>query len=1276
MKSKYKLKIKEISMRLKSSLFLLLGVVCLLALGQMVQAEPWTDPTCAAPNCNTDGPIWVNPEDAQNASATSGKPMIYIDDTRTSSTPFATAYVRSALDGKPAISGYGNGATDTSYGGLFDASFAPGLKVLGGVVIASLADDPSYDEAGLLYLNSGTYPNQFRYYSGGWRTLNPFVSDGNELYYSLAAGTARGVAIKNGDLTGPNDDYTLDVYRKTFSNVDNNERALYARLASYSDDNYYASGSLGAYVDDGSAPIAGVVGKNNILANNMYGVYGTASGMGAYTNYGGYFTAAGNTGRGVAGIASGSGAVTNYGGWFRADGNSGRGVFGYAGTTGAVTNYGGYFQAAGETGVGVYGAATDTNTGVSSGGYFVSYSDKGRGVYGYAASTGDDNHWGGYFDSAGANGTGVYGRATGTTGVGVWATGPGTTGGVALRVQNGSIALAKSATIPTLTLGYGKLYIDSAEPKKIYFLDEEGQAHDLTAGSDASGNIADGTVTGQMTHWNDSALPDGQWQPVANTDMLWDNTNKNLGIGTGSPFSDNKLHVVKSASSGNPVGIYASTTLSSVGGNGYGAYVTATHSGTGGNMYGVYSTATGNGAVFGGRFSATGGAISYGISANGTDYGGYFNSSGDGGNGVYGYSSHSTNSYGGYFEADGESTSNSAGVRAFGVSKGVWGSATGADGTTAYGGYFTSSCSGNNCVGVYGQTASAADAGVKGVSTATGAADNGYGGYFTTAAGAGSGVRGIASYSTAGTTNYGGYFSAAGSTGRGVYGSATGTAAAYGGYFSASGSGNTGAAVYGVNSSTTGLNYGGYFTNASVTDYAAGVYGSNTASGDYTTYGGYFVTNAVNNGAAGVYGTTGVLASAGVRGVSSSTGTGTGYGGYFTAASTTGRAVYGEATGTGANYGGYFYSSSNTGTGVYGLATGSTGRAIEGYASYATGTNYGGYFQADGSTGRGVYSTVSGSGSTAVYGTSSGTGTAYGGFFSVTGASNTGSAVYAGNSSANGYAGYFGGRAYFSSNVGIGTLSPAQKLHIETSGSGNAIRLPFRISNLNTFSSGSTALGVGAEFELEDAGSNMVVAGSLEYGWTDATAGSTDTKVTFKGNVNGTSSTLMVINGIVYNTTVGATNRDLYIDNTGIIGYLSSSKRYKDNIQDMEDISWLYELRPVNFTYKNDGGKAKQYGLIAEEVEEVNPFFVSYDEEGLPETVSYSALVTPLLEAVQTQKQQLDALETKVEMIEKNGCANNETVLMETIEKLEARIEALEAQQQAPVKTSFWSKLW
>lgn len=110
----------------------------------------------------------------------------------------------------------------------------------------------------------------------------------------------------------------------------------------------------------------------------------------------------------------------------------------------------------------------------------------------------------------------------------------------------------------------------------------------------------------------------------------------------------------------------------------------------------------------------------------------------------------------------------------------------------------------------------------------------------------------------------------------------------------------------------------------------------------------------------------------------------------------------------------------------------------------------------------------------------------------------------------------------------------------------------------------------------------------------------------------------------VYSDTVGGTNRDLYIDDTGKLGYVSSSRRYKKNIVDLGDVDWLYNLRSVEFDYRSDG--VHSWGLIAEEVAEVQQMLVSFDGRDLPESVEYSRLVVPLLKAVQQLKARVDAL--------------------------------------------------
>jgi Skp family chaperone for outer membrane proteins len=75
----------------------------------------------------------------------------------------------------------------------------------------------------------------------------------------------------------------------------------------------------------------------------------------------------------------------------------------------------------------------------------------------------------------------------------------------------------------------------------------------------------------------------------------------------------------------------------------------------------------------------------------------------------------------------------------------------------------------------------------------------------------------------------------------------------------------------------------------------------------------------------------------------------------------------------------------------------------------------------------------------------------------------------------------------------------------------------------------------------------------------------------------------------------------------------------------------------VTFHYKSDHTKTPQFGLIAEEVAEVNPDLVVRDKEGKPYSVRYEAvnamLVNEFLKehrTVQEQQKEIDALKAEL----------------------------------------------
>ena len=73
------------------------------------------------------------------------------------------------------------------------------------------------------------------------------------------------------------------------------------------------------------------------------------------------------------------------------------------------------------------------------------------------------------------------------------------------------------------------------------------------------------------------------------------------------------------------------------------------------------------------------------------------------------------------------------------------------------------------------------------------------------------------------------------------------------------------------------------------------------------------------------------------------------------------------------------------------------------------------------------------------------------------------------------------------------------------------------------------------------------------------------------------------------------------IDSTGKLGTAVSSARFKHEIKPMDKASEaILALKPVTFRYKEelDPDGMPQFGLIAEEVEKVNPDLVVRDEDG------------------------------------------------------------------------------
>jgi len=101
----------------------------------------------------------------------------------------------------------------------------------------------------------------------------------------------------------------------------------------------------------------------------------------------------------------------------------------------------------------------------------------------------------------------------------------------------------------------------------------------------------------------------------------------------------------------------------------------------------------------------------------------------------------------------------------------------------------------------------------------------------------------------------------------------------------------------------------------------------------------------------------------------------------------------------------------------------------------------------------------------------------------------------------------------------------------------------------------------------------------------------------------------------------------VFVDSAGQLGTVSSSKRFKTNIQTLDPAPY-YDLEPVSFQRLLDDGTTRdsvEYGLIAEDVAKIDTRLVNFNEKGEPETVYYQYLTPILLAMCNDLKQRNDA---------------------------------------------------
>lgn len=286
----------------------------------------------------------------------------------------------------------------------------------------------------------------------------------------------------------------------------------------------------------------------------------------------------------------------------------------------------------------------------------------------------------------------------------------------------------------------------------------------------------------------------------------------------------------------------------------------------------------------------------------------------------------------------------------------------------------------------------------------------------------------------------------------------------------------------------------------------------------------------------------------------------------------------------------------NTAVGAFALTSNVNADCNTALGTFALGVNISGY----GNTASGAYALASntfGGGNTAT-----GSGALHS---NTTGSANTASGAYAQARNTTGR-----------HNTAIGYLA----LYNNTSGQGNTATGFYALYENTT---GSRNIAVGRQAgRSSSAGSDNVWIGS--YGEDESNTLRLG-EGTGTGNFQQNRAFIAGIHNAVLN---GSNGHRVCVDDADQLGICSpSAARFKSQIRNMGSLSAaLLDLRPVVFRYKSEvehESRSLEFGLVAEEVAEVYPQLVRYDEEGKPLTLRYDLLTPLLLNELQKQHRQL-----------------------------------------------------
>jgi Chaperone of endosialidase len=239
-----------------------------------------------------------------------------------------------------------------------------------------------------------------------------------------------------------------------------------------------------------------------------------------------------------------------------------------------------------------------------------------------------------------------------------------------------------------------------------------------------------------------------------------------------------------------------------------------------------------------------------------------------------------------------------------------------------------------------------------------------------------------------------------------------------------------------------------------------------------------------------------------------------------------------------------------------------------------------------------------------------------------------------------------GDSALLNNTTGINnTASGRSALHGNTTGHDNAADGVVALFN-NTTGSNNIALGSMAGQNLTTGDYNIDIGNA-------GVAGEANTIRIGDDNQQGAA----YIGGVYSRSVAGL---EVVMDASTRLGTLASSRRFKNEIRAMDKASEaILALKPVTFRYKKeiDPQGIPQFGLVAEDVEKVNPDLVVRDKQGKPYSVRYNAVNAMLLNEFLKEHHRVEEQQATITQL-KSAAAKQDV----TISELKAGLGILAAQ--------------